>query len=309
MNVVLLSGLLASCSGCTNESPEPADTTYQGAYPMNVVATTGMVGEMVRRVGGEHVDVFSLMGEGVDPHLYKASPGDIARLQQAPIVFYSGLHLEGKLSEILEKLADKNKPVHAVTEGIPADRLLKDEDGAIDPHIWFDVVLWSSCIDHVVQVLTEFDPSNRDEYEVNAKYYKQELVDLDREIRSQLEGIPKERRVMVTAHDAFGYFARAFDVEVLAVQGISTDTEAGLAEINKLVDQIVKRKVRSVFVETIVSERNMQSLIEGCKARGHDVTIGGELYSDALGSPSSPGANYPSMMRHNVGILVASFQE
>lgn len=288
-------------AGCQGSSAEPRGRV--GDVPIRVVATTGMVGDLVGRVGGDRVAVTALMGEGVDPHLYKASPGDIRLLSGADLIVYSGLHLEGKLGDVLARMA-RRTPTHAVAEGIPRDRLMTTGAGVPDPHLWFDVALWAEGLAVVRDALAEFDPQHAEEYRSNAEAYRAELLALDAEIRARLAEIPPERRVLVTAHDAFGYFGRAYEVEVRAIQGISTESEAGVREINDLVAFLATREIKAVFVESSVSDRNIQALVEGSRARGHQVAIGGQLYSDAMGRPDTPAGTYPGMVRHNVDTIV-----
>jgi manganese/zinc/iron transport system substrate-binding protein len=293
---------LASCivlaAGCGGEAPSSSEERY----PYPVVCTTGMVADIVKNVGGDHVQVTTLMGEGIDPHLYKASPGDVSKLNAARVIFFSGLHLEGKMGDIFVRTARK-KPTYAVTEKIPEDRLIELTDGHYDPHVWFDVSLWSLAADTVRDALVEVDPEHAADYTKRANEYQAALAALDETCRQSLQEIPKDRRVLVTAHDAFHYFGRAYDIEVRAVQGVSTETEAGVLEINELVDFITKRKIKAVFVESTISERNIRALIEGCAARGHEVKIGGELFSDAMGKDGTPEGTYAGMVRHNVDTI------
>jgi manganese/zinc/iron transport system substrate-binding protein len=288
--------VLAFLSGC------PENGSKIG-YPIKVVCTTGMVADMVKRVGGEHVTVTPLMGAGVDPHLYKASPGDVQLLQQGDVVVYSGLHLEGKMGDVLGMLGRK-KPTLAVADHLDASKVLEGGKGAHDPHVWFNVELWASGIDGVEQLLVGLDPAHQDDYRKNAKAYRDELAELHQWCTTEIGSIPRDRRVLITAHDAFEYFGRAYDIEVRGIQGISTENEAGVKEINDLVDLIVKRGIKAVFVESSVSERNIKALVEGCKARNHEVKIGGELYSDAMGEANTPDGTYPGMIRHNVKTIV-----
>ena len=281
--------------------------TYRGDGPIEVVCTTGMVADVVRNVGGGHVDVRSLMGEGVDPHLYKASPGDIGALAGADAVFYSGLHLEGKMTDIFARMS-RSKPTVALAGGIDPQRLLETSGGQVDPHVWFDVALWAATADVVRDALAAFDPPHADAYAANAERYREELVTLDQEVRSVMAEIPEGRRVLVTAHDAFGYFGRAYNVEVRGIQGISTESEAGVREINDLVAFLDRRRVPAVFVESSVSDRNVRALVEGCRARGHDVAIGGQLYSDAMGKSGTPEGTYPGMVRHNVQTIAEALR-
>jgi manganese/zinc/iron transport system substrate-binding protein len=291
--------LLGLCSGCRNSHA----TGTAGSSGWRVVCTTGMVADVARAVGGQRVSVTSLMGEGVDPHLYKASPGDVKQLEDADLICYSGLHLEGKLAETLEMIAHR-KPSCAVAEHLPKDRILSSEGGFHDPHVWFDVALWAGTIEPVRESLAKLDPEHAAEFEANAKLYHAELMKLDAECRELLSSIPKSRRVLVTAHDAFRYFGRAYDIEVKAIQGISTEGEAGVKQINELVRFISENQIKAVFTESSVNERNMQSLVEGCKQSGHEVARGGELFSDAMGKADSPEGTYVGMVRHNITMIV-----
>jgi len=303
---------ITGCGGTSNTTAHGGDSSasthrYSGSYPIHTRATTGMVADLVRNVGGADVEVWQMMGEGVDPHLYKASPGDIAQLQSGDAIFYSGLHLEGKMGDIFVRMA-RAKPTFAVTERIDETRLLEVTDGYHDPHVWFDVALWSEAASVVADALAEFDSTHADEYRTNAEAYRKELAALDANCRERLATIPAERRVLVTAHDAFHYFGRAYDVEVRAIQGISTESEAGVKEINELVNFIVERGVKAVFVETSVSDRNIKALVEGCAAKGHSVAIGGELFSDAMGEPGTPEGTYIGMVVHNVNTIVSALE-
>jgi manganese/zinc/iron transport system substrate-binding protein len=269
---------------------------------VRVVCTTGMVADLAERIGGPFVEVRALMGEGVDPHLYKASPGDVRALVRSDLIFYSGHHLEGKMGEVFRRLA-RRKPTIAVTEGIDPSRLLDFGGGKPDPHLWFDVALWSNGVKPVYETLTKFDPKHAAIYEQNACAYLKELTELDEECRLRIASIPKPRRVLVTAHDAFGYFGRAYGLEVRGIQGISTESEAGVREVNDLVELLTSRRIPAVFVETSVSDRNIQALVEGCHARGHSLKIGGSLFSDAMGRPGTPEGTYVGMVRHNVATI------
>jgi manganese/zinc/iron transport system substrate-binding protein len=261
------------------------------------------VADLVRQVGGERVVVDSLMGPGIDPHSYRATPRDADRLARAGLVVASGLHLEGKLSELLGRLA-RRVPVTSVADGLPRDRLLPVADNLHDPHVWFDARLWSGCVPAVADALTKLDPAGRDVYQARAADYVRRLEALDDGLRERLATIPERRRVLVTAHDAFRYFGRAYGVEVVGVQGTSTEAEAGLADINRLVELIVSRGIPAVFVETSVSDRNVAALREGAAARGHAVTIGGRLYSDSLGGPGSGAVTLEDVLRANVETIV-----
>jgi manganese/zinc/iron transport system substrate-binding protein len=266
-----------------------------------------MVADLVRQVGGAHVTVDQLMGEGVDPHLYKPSTGDIARLDAADIVFYSGLHLEGKMGEIFARMSAR-KPMIAVTEDLPKEKLLKIGTEHFDPHVWFDVALWSQTLRAVTKALTDIDPSNAGSYQAAGNSYSAVLSRLDVDTREQLARIPNSGRVLVTAHDAFHYFGRAYDIEVKAIQGVSTESEAGVREINDLVDFIVARGIKAVFVESSVSNRNVEALVEGAAAQGHKLVVGGELFSDAMGRSGTPEGTYVGMVRHNADTICRALQ-
>lgn len=314
---VALAGAVLLCTamfGCTDAAVDgrsanssAAVAPYTGTGPIRAVCTTGMVADMVRHVGGERVAVDQLMGEGIDPHLFKATPDVVRRLSEADVVFYSGLHLEGRMTDVFERMTHRT-PTVAVTSTIPAEKLIDVGGGAHDPHVWFDVALWSETAVAVERFLGQLDPAHAKEYSERATAYRRELAQLDDGCRTQLQTIPKERRALVTAHDAFHYFGRAYDVEAKAIQGVSTDTEAGVKEVNNLVEFIADRKIRAVFVETSVSSRNIESLIEGCMSRGHQVLIGGELYSDSMGKPGTSEGTYVGMVRHNVEVIVRALK-
>ncbi len=294
--------------GCEIKSSS-APATSSGKTTWKVACTTGMVADVVREIGGSHVEILQLMGEGVDPHLYKASPGDVRILETADLICYSGLHLEGKLADTLSRLS-RRKLTCALAEHLPEDRLLNsDVEGSFhDPHVWFDVSLWAETIEPVRAVLEKLDPAHAKEFAERAAKYHAELEKLHAECIDKLASIPKSRRVLVTAHDAFRYFGRAYDIEVKAIQGISTEGEAGVKQINELVSFISENKIKSVFTESSISERNMQSLIEGCGQRGHQVARGGELFSDAMGKAGTPEGTYIGMVRHNVEKIAAGLK-
>ncbi len=309
--LIALVTLLAAVIGCdyspASNSADSPGKKFAGQYPIRIVCTTGMVADLARNVGGEHVQVTALMRAGVDPHLYQASPGDVGLLSGADMVFYSGLHLEGRMTDLLENLADR-KPAVAVATAISEERVLHDENGAHDPHLWFDVTLWSQAASAVRDTLVEFDPPHADDYRANADEYQQRLAKLHEETAAAIVTIPKEHRVMVTAHDAFRYFGRAYKIDVRGIQGISTDSEAGVKQINDLVSFLVERKIKAVFVETSVSDQNIRSLLEGCAAKGHEVVIGGELFSDAMGADGTPDGTYEGMIKHNVDTIVKALK-
>lgn len=308
--LTLLSCVVAA--GCRQSTATNSEGPSAQGDRLYVVCTTTQVADIVDRVGGEHVEVAAIMGPGVDPHLYKATPADIDKFNRADVIFYNGLHLEGRLTDRLEEL-HAERPTVAVTDVLTknfADQLLSPEEfeGHYDPHVWFDPTLWTNSIDAVRDQLAQSDSDKRDAYVSNAKAYADELLASHTRWKEQLATIDASRRVLVTAHDAFGYFGKAYDIEVRGLQGISTADETDLSTVNDLVDLLVSRKIKAVFVESSVSKRSIQSLIEGCQARGHKVVIGGELFSDAMGAAGTPEGTYIGMMDHNVKTIVESLK-
>lgn len=269
-------------------------------YPIKAAATVGMVADLVKNVGGDHVQVTQIMGSGVDPHMHKVTRDDVQSIMNADLVFYSGLMLEGKMSDTLIKIS-RNKPVYAVTELIDEKALLEPEDfqGHYDPHVWMDVAAWSQCVDAVQNALSKFDPTHAEDYQKNAEQYKKQLKELHQYGLKTIASIPENSRILITSHDAFNYFGRAYDLNVQGVQGISTESEAGLKRINELVDLLVKKKIKAVFVESSVSKKNITALIDGAKAQGHNIIIGGELFSDAMGETGTYEGTYIGMLDHN----------
>lgn len=268
--------------------------------PIRVVATVGMVADTVSAIGAGEVTVETIIGAGGDPHLYKAAPKDVMMLAEADMIFYNGLFLEGKMAEILGRYS-KQKPVIAVGESLDRSSLLQppEFEGHPDPHIWMDVSLWAKTVPAVRDALSTYRPQLKEFFTKNADAYLVQLEALHVEVRGHIAAIPRERRVLVTAHDAFNYFGRAYDIDVRGIQGISTESEAGLKDINSLVDFLVERKIPSVFVESSVSEKNVMALVEGARSRGHKVGVGGELFSDAMGAAGTPEGTYLGMIRHN----------
>lgn len=308
--LIALSLLAAAGSGCQRvaEATAPSSGFSQAkSGQLKVACTTGMVADLVRGVGGDDVAVVQLMGPGVDPHLYTATPRDVDSLNEAQVVFYSGLHLEGRMTDVFERLA-RRKPAYAVTALIPRDRLLEVSPGTYDPHVWFDVGLWSQGIEVVRAGLAKADPAQAAVFAERAEMLKNRYRSLDAFCRAQAATIPPERRVLVTAHDAFHYFGRAYGLQVKSIQGISTDSEASVRQINLLVDFICRQGIKAVFVEHSINERNMRALVEGCQSRGHAVAIGGELYSDALGPPGSGADDYQGMVRANIDTIVQALR-
>jgi manganese/zinc/iron transport system substrate-binding protein len=294
--------MLAACGRSDAQDQSSSADAAQRSGPYTIVATVGMVTDVVRHVAGDRADVTGLMGSGVDPHLYKPTRSDVQRMLGADVIFYNGLLLEGKMTDSLIRAATSGKKVHAVTELLDEQYLLEPEEfaGLYDPHVWMDPSAWARAIDVVRDKLIEFDPAGEDEYRANAKAYAAELAALDEYATRVLGSVPEEQRVLVTAHDAFNYFGRRFGYEVVGIQGISTESEAGVQDIERLVDLLVDRNIRAVFVESTVSERNINALITGARARGHEVIIGGELFSDAMGDDGTYEGSYIGMIDHNV---------
>ncbi|MBO8142502.1 MAG: zinc ABC transporter substrate-binding protein [Firmicutes bacterium] len=264
-----------------------------------------MVGDVVAQVGGQCVEVTTLMGPGVDPHLYRASAGDLRVLQRAEVVFYAGHSLEGRLGEVLDRFG-ATRPVVAVSEeAVPPSLLLEAEAPyAVDPHVWMDVSLWTRTVDVVRDALAEIQPACAQEFELRAAAYKEQLAALDRWIQDSVASLPRERRVLVTAHDAFHYYGRAYGLEVVAIQGISTEDEAGLADIRAVTDLVVQRGVPAIFVESSINPRNIEAVQAAAKDRGSPVSIGGELFSDALGHAGTWQGTYIGMLVHNTRAIV-----
>lgn len=264
-----------------------------------VLATTGIVADMVQRVAKEKVKVVSLMGYGVDPHLYKPTEGDLIKIKNAKAIFYNGLHLEGKMTEILVR-QKKIKPTLALAETVPKDSLIMLSSNTPDPHIWFDPILWKMTLPAITQVLVTIQPEDRQFFEESRIEEEKKIDTLHQWIQNQIELIPKSNRILITSHDAFSYFGRRYQVEVYGLQGISTVSEFGLLDITKLVDFVIEKKVPAVFVESSVPKRAMEAVVEGAKKRNHKVIIGGELYSDAMGSPGTIESTYEGMIQSNV---------
>ena len=304
----LFVAVLAVANGCNSPQAETKDAnrqqTFEGKYPIRVVVTVGMVADIIRNVGGDRVEVEQIMGTGVDPHLYKPTRDDVAKIMKSDAVFYCGLMLEGKMADTLEKVG-KQRPVYAVTELIDKKKLLEPEgfDGHFDPHVWMDIEAWSGCVEAAAKSLSEFDPGNEKSYRANADAYLEQLKQLHAYGKKSLSSIPDSSRVLITSHDAFNYFGKAYGMEVTGVQGISTESEAGLQRVNELVDLIVSRKVKAVFVESSVPRKNIEAIIEGARARGHELKIGGELFSDAMGEAQTYEGTYIGMLDHNITLV------
>ena len=285
------------------------DAPERGDGRIEVVCTTGMVADLARNIGGDRIAVVGMMGPGVDPHYYKASQGDLAKLTGADLILFNGLFLEGKMENIFAKMA-RSKQVLAVAKKIPEERLLRppEFEGNFDPHIWFDVSLWAQTIEPVVARLSALDPDGASVYRQNGTRYRARLDSLHQWVVEQVERLPEASRVLITAHDAFGYFGRAYGVEVIGLQGISTVADYGVNDVTRLVDLIVEREVKAIFVESSVPVRSIEAVREGCLGRGFQVKIGGTLYSDAMGAAGSGADTYVGMVESNVNTIVGALQ-
>lgn len=284
--------LLAACG-------QQASPSASGGK-VRVTTTIGMITDVVKEIGGEHVEVTGLMKAGVDPHLYKASQGDVDKLEKADIIFYNGLHLEGKMVEIFEKMEQK-KTVVAVSKAIDRSKLRSGAamETEYDPHIWFDVRHWMKAAETIRDTLAASDPAHANDYRSRADAYLKKLEQLHAEVQTTIGAIPAKQRVLVTAHDAFGYFGDAYGIEVTGLQGISTATEAGTKDVTTLRDFLIERQIKAVFIESSVSRKAIDAVIQGAKQKGHDIRIGGELFSDAMGEEGTPEGTYIGMVRHN----------
>ncbi|MGB0335136.1 MAG: metal ABC transporter solute-binding protein, Zn/Mn family [Opitutales bacterium] len=295
--------------GCGSQREEAvASSELAGSY--QIVCTVAMITDVVRNVAGERASVEGIIGEGVDPHLYKPTRSDVLKLSGADVVFYNGLLLEGRMTDVLVRVAAAGKPVRAVTEAIlnESDYLLEKDDGSehTDPHVWMDVVGWQQAVPVIAETLAAFDPVYAETYRSNAAKYLERLKALDEYAKKALATIPESQRVLVTAHDAFQYLGRAYGIEVRGIQGISTESEAGVRDLEDLVNFIVENRIPAVFVESSVADKNVRALVEGAKARGHEVVIGGSLFSDAMGESGTYEGSYIGMIDHNVTTITSA---
>lgn len=292
--------LLMSCS---QPAPDPVEI---GNRQVRVTTTVGMIKDVVLNIGGERVLVTGLMGPGVDPHLYKPSARDVTRLGDADIIFYGGLELEGRMTELFEKIERSGKPTVPVTENIDRARLLTfpEHPGSYDPHIWFDVTLWQEAARAVALELSELDPASTELYERNLAIYQAKLDELHAYVLAQAASVPAEARLLITAHDAFGYFGSRYGFEVRGLQGSSTASEAAASDVQELARIITERKIKAIFVESSVPQATIEAVRAAVRSRGWDVVIGGELFSDAMGAEGTPEGTYEGMVRHNIDTIV-----
>lgn len=309
--------IVATCclllSGCHSAADSTASPQIDNAErKLTVVCTTNIVQDLVRQIGGERVSVQAIMnGSGIDPHTYTPSPRDVNALTSADVVVYSGLHLEGQFDAALESLGHRGIPVIAVTSELTSepDSLIQTEEGNADPHVWFDPDLWARCGRSLARQLSEIDPDGKETFAANAEAFETLMKETKAAGRKILESVPAEKRVLVTAHDAFAYFARAFDFKVEAVQGISTESEPGLRRINELIELLVVRKISAVFTEQSVSDKNISALIAGCKAKGHVVKVGARLYSDTAGPEGTSEESLSGATLYNLRQIAAALGE
>lgn len=298
-SAITLIGLIAS--GCTTS----VERTDVAGRTVQVVATTSMVADLAREIGGDRVEVAGLMGPGVDPHLYRATEGDVTRMTSADIIFFNGLHLEGKMAEVLEQVESRGIVAQAVAEVVAESSLLAppEFEGNFDPHVWMDVQLWKQVAGAIADGLADLDTTHAESYQSRLNEYHIRLDSLDAWVRTRLSDVGENQRVLVTAHDAFNYFGAAYNFEVKGLQGISTATEAGTADVQELASFVADRQIPAMFVESSVPERSIEAVQAAVRSRGFEVQIGGNLYSDALGEPASGHDNYEGMIRHNINTI------
>lgn len=273
---------------------------------LQIVTTTTMITDMVQNIGGTQVEVKGLMGSGVDPHLYKASEGDVTKLFNADVIIYNGLHLEGKLEDIFEKMRKQQKKTIAVSDAIDKSGLISSEYFAsnYDPHIWFHIGYWKQATRFVVDELKKLDPKNAEYFEENGQQYIDKLTTLAKEVSDEIQTLPVEKRILVTAHDAFNYFGKLHEFEVVGLQGLSTATEAGVQDVQKLAGFIIEKDVKAIFVESSVPKRTIEALQAAVQSKDHEVAIGGTLYSDALGDAGTEEGTYIGMYKYNISTIV-----
>ncbi|MFJ7851840.1 metal ABC transporter solute-binding protein, Zn/Mn family [Peribacillus frigoritolerans] len=290
-------------TGCGNDTAE----SDNGNGKLDVVTTTGMIGDLVENIGGKHVEVTSLMGPGVDPHLYKATQGDVKTLDSADMIFYNGVHLEGKMTDIFEMMS-KDKPTIAVTEDFKENQLRKVSATEHDPHVWFDVKLWIVAAEAVKKELIANDPDHEADFRENYEEYVLQLEELDKYVQDEINKIPKDQRVLVTAHDAFGYYGQSYGLDVRGLQGINTLSEYGSKDVTDMRNYLVENKIKAIFIESSVPRKAIEAVIQGAGKQGHKVKIGGELFSDAMGEKGTEEGTYIGMVRHNTDTIVRALK-
>ena len=293
--LLIVATLLAACGGAANADADSGQ--------LKVVATTGQIHDALKNIGGDAIDLTGLLGPGVDPHLYVPTESNVATFSNADAIFYNGLHLEAQMTRIMEQMADRGKIVVAVGEALPEDQLLDLAGFTFDPHVWNDSNLWSMAVEVMRDTLVEADPDNAELYKTNTDAYLTEIAATHQYVEEQIARIPEDKRIMITAHDAFGYFARAYGLTVRGLQGISTESEASTADVQELAQYIVDNQVPALFVETSVSPKTIESVQQAVQSQGFDVVIGGSLFSDALGEEGHEAETYNGMLRHNARTL------
>lgn len=308
----LLLLLMSGCNPANSTQPSgnknDANSEDPTSYPYRIVTSCGMVTDIVRVVAGDRAEVVGLMNSTVDPHMHQPAREDNDQLMKADIVFFSGLMLEGQMGDTLIRVGRQGKPVYAVTEEIDRKYLRQPSEfeGHWDPHVWMDVKAWSECVNAVSKALAEFDPKHASEYQTRAKDYREKLTQLDNYVRKVIATIPEGSRWLITAHDAFGYFSRAYNIPVRSVQGLTTESEPAVADVNNLVEFIATKQVPAIFVESTVNPQSIQAIVEGVKSRDWNVSIGGALFSDAMGKEGTYEGTYVGMLDHNATLIARS---
>lgn len=299
--IILALAIIVFAVGCSSPSKDNGDN---GKF--NIVTTTTLIADLVKSIGGEYVEVNGLMGPGVDPHLYKASAGDVSLMQNADMVIYNGIHLEGKMGDVFDSIRSSDKLIMAVSDNIDESNYIDfiTNPGNYDPHIWFDVRLWKDAANGVANGLKDLDEEHSSEYEKNLERYLVELDDLDEYIRERIKELPEEDRILITAHDAFNYFGKAYGFQVRGLQGISTASEAGTSDVRELANFIVQHEIKAVFVESSVPRKSIEALQEAVRAQGFEVEIGGELYSDSTGDIGTDAETYIGTFKENIDTIV-----
>ncbi len=298
--------LFLSLTGCARQTNSGGAADFRD-QKMKVVVTTNIIGDLVRQLAGNQVALTTLMGPGIDPHLYRASEGDVQTMAAADLVLYNGLHLEGKMTDVFKQMNARSVPTSALAEEALPDSVLipsSEYASSYDPHVWFDVELWTKVTRHVEDVLAARDTAHAEIYRKNADAYVQRLDSLNRYVRAQAQRVPEDQRVLITSHDAFRYLGRAYDIDVRGLQGISTATEAGTKDVQNLADFVVQRQIPALFVESSVSPRGINAVQKAVEAQGFEVRVGGTLYGDALGDRGSPTSTYIGALRHNIDTIV-----
>lgn len=298
--LIVLTSLLVACGG-------NAGAAQDGR--LQVVTTTGQIADAVANIAGDNVELTSLLGPGIDPHLYVPTEGDVSTFANADVIFYNGLHLEAQMTRVLDQMESRGTTVVAMSDNMPEDQLLNWDANTHDPHIWNDPLLWSIGVESIRDTLIEADPDNAETYRTNAEAYLAEIAATHAFVQTEIAKIPADKRVMITAHDAFGYFARTYGMEVRGLQGISTESEAGTQDVQELASFIVERQIPAIFVESSVPPDTIEAVQQAVQAQGFAVEIGGQLFSDALGEAGHEGDNYNGMLRYNAKTLATALSK